>query len=60
MVDVSATGMRLILETPAALPDHIILLLSHDGQLRRQCSVAWQSGTTAGVHFISGRATKRS
>ena len=52
MVDVSATGARLLLEKPDALPKQFFLLLSHNGDLRRRCSVAWQTGTTAGIQFI--------
>jgi hypothetical protein len=54
MVDVSATGARLVLDKPDPLPKRFVLLLSHNGNLRRLCSVAWQSETTVGVQFISG------
>lgn len=53
MLDVSATGARLKLDTPDPLPKKFVLLLSHNGDLRRLCSVAWQSETTVGVQFIS-------
>ena len=54
MVDVSATGARLLLEKPDPLPKQFFLLLSHNGDLRRRCSVAWQTGTTVGIQFIPG------
>ena len=54
MIDVSATGARLTLETTDAVPNHFILLLSRDGQVHRECAVAWQSGSTVGVRFIPG------
>jgi PilZ domain len=54
MVDVSATGARLVLETSDLLPDRLFLLLSHNGNLRRLCSVVWQTGATAGVQFMFG------
>ncbi len=53
MIDVSATGARLKLDKPDPLPKQFVLLLSHNGDLRRLCSVAWQSETTVGVQFIS-------
>jgi len=40
------------------LPDYFILLLSHDGHLRRQCSVAWRTETAIGVEFIPPSPTK--
>jgi PilZ domain len=60
MHDISATGACLELKTPDALPDNFILLLSHDGQLRRQCSVVWRSETTIGVEFIPNCPATRS
>jgi len=54
MVDVSATGARLVLETSDLLPDRLFLLLSHNGNLRRLCSVVWQTGATAGIQFMFG------
>ena len=38
MLDVSATGARLKLDTPDPLPKKFVLLLSHNGDLRRLCS----------------------
>jgi len=59
MLDVSGTGARLKTDAPGALPDEFILLLSHDGRLRRRCSVAWRSETAIGVRFILDRSIKR-
>ena len=58
MLDVSGTGARLKTDAPGVLPDEFILLLSHDGRLRRQCSVAWRSETAIGVRFILERSIK--
>jgi hypothetical protein len=52
LFDVSATGARLKVETSVTLPDQFILLLSHNGQLRRRCKMAWRSGSAVGVQFI--------
>jgi hypothetical protein len=51
MLDLSARGARLELESAAALPDKFILLLSHDGGLRRQCCVIWRSENAVGIEF---------
>ncbi len=59
MLDISATGARLKLATPDALPEQFVLLLSHDGQLRRSCTVAWQEENTVGVRFPAKRSSKR-
>jgi len=53
MADFSATGARLKVEAPDSLPDQFIILLSHDGKLRRQCSVAWRSNNAVGVRFVA-------
>jgi PilZ domain len=53
MLDVSAHGARLELESAATLPDKFMLLLSHDGGLRRQCSVIWRSESAVGIEFNS-------
>jgi hypothetical protein len=53
MLDISGTGARLELRKDDEVPNHFILLLSHNGQLRRQCSVVWRNKNTLGVHFVS-------
>jgi PilZ domain len=53
MADLSATGARLQVQQAAALPDEFLLLLSHTGQLRRKCSVAWRAETEVGVKFLA-------
>jgi hypothetical protein len=58
MLDVSAHGARLELETAATLPDKFMLLLSHDGGLRRQCRVIWRSENAVGIEFNPPFPTK--
>ncbi|HXW41962.1 MAG TPA: PilZ domain-containing protein [Xanthobacteraceae bacterium] len=60
MHDISGKGACLGFKTPAALPDNFILLLSHDGRLRRQCSVVWRSDDALGVEFIPDCPPQRS
>jgi hypothetical protein len=52
MADVSPGGARLIVQSPAALPDRFALVLSRDGGLRRECAVAWRSNNALGVEFL--------
>jgi PilZ domain len=59
MHDISANGACLGSKTPDALPDNFILLLSHDGRLRRQCAVVWRKRDSLGVEFIPDDPTKR-
>lgn len=59
MIDLSRTGARLEMKMAGKLPDHFILVLSHDGRLRRQCLVVWRSETAVGVEFIPFHSAKR-
>ncbi len=52
MIDISGTSAKLEVKGSETLPDYFILLLSHDGRLRRQCSIVWRSDTVVGVEFI--------
>src|SRR5579864_997129 len=58
MLDVSAFGAQLELEKAATLPDKFVLLLSHDGRLRRQCLVVWRKENTVGIEFKPPFPTK--
>jgi hypothetical protein len=51
MRDVSATGARLALPREIDLPQHFVLVLSHAGQVRRQCQKAWQFSILVGARF---------
>jgi hypothetical protein len=53
MLDVSATGARLEVNIDDRLPSDFVLLLSHDGRLRRSCSLVWREGSSVGVRFNS-------
>jgi hypothetical protein len=52
MIDVSAGGARLALETRVPSPDQFFLILSSDGAVRRLCQPVWQNETRVGVQFI--------
>ena len=50
MVDVSATGARLLLEKPDPLPKQFFLRCPTTEICA--CSVAWKTGTTVVIQFI--------
>jgi hypothetical protein len=58
MLDVSAFGAQLELENALTLPDKFVLLLSHDGRLRRQCLVVWRTQNAVGIEFNPPFPTK--
>jgi len=58
MIDVSAFGARLELKDVESVPDQFILLLSHDGRFRRNCSVKWRSKDAIGIEFNPPFPTK--
>jgi PilZ domain-containing protein len=60
ILDISGTGARLKVSLPEDLPDQFLLLLSHDGKLRRICSVVWRRDKAVGVQFIIDRKPGRS
>jgi len=58
MLDVSASGARLKLETKVELPSSFVILLSmYHPTTRRQCSLAWKNGTDVGIRFPETPAT---
>jgi PilZ domain len=58
ILDVSAHGAQLELKTTVTVPDKFTLLLSHDGGLRRECSVTWRSENAVGIEFSQPFPTK--
>lgn len=52
IVNVAATGAKLILKDSTEVPDIFVLLLSKKGDVRRQCEVMWRAGNSIGVQFI--------
>ena len=52
MVNVSATGAKLLLRTPTEVPDSFVLILAKNGEVRRQCEVTWRSKHSVGGRFV--------
>jgi hypothetical protein len=51
IVDISASGARLLLEEPIDLPETFMLSFTPSGKVRRFCRLVWRDGTTLGVAF---------
>jgi hypothetical protein len=52
VMDVSATGAKLVLQAPAKLPDEFIVLLAKHAKVHRKCQISWQEGAAIGVRFV--------
>jgi hypothetical protein len=52
IVDVSSTGARLVLPEPAELPEAFLLVLSRNGDVRRQCELSWIKEKRVGIRFL--------
>ena len=52
IADISAGGVRFVLEQEVELPTRFVLLLTLNGQTRRICQLIWQDKTTAGAKFV--------
>jgi hypothetical protein len=51
ILDISATGARIVLEAECELPERFILLLTRSGDARRHCRLVWRNGLSIGVEF---------
>jgi hypothetical protein len=56
MVNVSASGAKLVLPKPSDVPDSFELVLSKNGGVRRRCEVTWRAEKSIGVQFQLFRA----
>jgi hypothetical protein len=52
MVNVSATGAKLLLPPSGDVPDSFALILAKNGEVRRTCEVTWRSDQSVGVRFV--------
>jgi PilZ domain len=51
--DVSVGGAKLSHATDVELPASLVLSFSRNGQVRRQCQIAWRAKNRVGVRFIN-------
>jgi hypothetical protein len=57
VADVSESGARIELDTPAELPKEFWLLLSRDGKVHRRCQLMWQTGEHVGARYLTPAPT---
>jgi hypothetical protein len=53
MLNVSATGAQLCLNTSSELPTEFTLALSKNGRVRRRCQIVWRYEDIVGVRFLA-------
>jgi len=52
MMDVSASGAKLIIDEGIDVPDLFVLALARNAAVRRNCEVVWRAATSIGVCFV--------
>ena len=50
--DISATGAKITIDDPNALPARLRLALTRDARTGRNCEVVWRRGKSFGVKFV--------
>src|SRR5688572_23635583 len=58
LVDISATGARVIVEKPDQIPNRFSLLLAAEHGTRRRCKVVWREANQLGLEFMKLAAVK--
>ncbi len=51
VLDLSASGAKLIVDDPTSVSNKMRLGFSRDGRMGRSCDVVWRRGKTLGVKF---------
>jgi hypothetical protein len=55
--DISAGGARVTLDRTGPLPQAFTLCLTNNGNVYRECKVAWRRESVIGVQFVDGART---
>jgi hypothetical protein len=50
--DMSATGAKVTIDDPNALPAKLTLAFSRDASTGRNCEVVWRRGKSVGIKFV--------
>jgi hypothetical protein len=53
MKDISDGGAQLVISEIEDLPKELMLSLSRDGRVRRECEVVWHRNGAIGVRFVT-------
>jgi len=51
--DVSEAGARIVIGSPAEVPQEFSLVFSSDGSIRRRCQVIWRSDQQIGARYLT-------
>ena len=52
LINISLRGGELVVDGNLVLPKQFALRLTHDGKIRRGCTVEWRRGDRVGVSFF--------
>lgn len=52
LVDLSNTGVRIVVDAPRDVADRFSLLLLRDAAPGRRCRVKWRKGSEIGAEFV--------
>ena len=52
LVDLSGTGIRIVVDAPRDVADRFSLLLSRDAAPGRRCRIKWRKGSEIGAEFV--------
>ena len=55
LIDLSSTGVRIMVDAPRDVADRFSLLLSRDAAPGRRCRVKWRNGSEIGAEFVGAK-----
>ena len=55
LIDLSNTGVRIMVDAPRDVADRFSLLMTRDAVPGRRCQVKWRNGGEIGAEFIGAR-----
>jgi PilZ domain len=55
LIELSSSGIRIVVEAPHDVADRFSLLLARDAAPGRRCRVKWRHGSEIGAEFVGGR-----
>ena len=56
LVDLSRTGIRIVVDAPRDVAGRFSLLMSRGAAPGRRCQVKWRNGSEIGAEFIGGKS----
>jgi hypothetical protein len=52
LVELSSTGIRIVVDAPRDVADRFSLLLTRDAAPGRRCRIKWRNGSEIGAEFV--------